>query len=563
MATPRPQVTHQKPTDLTASYADDLSIDYDPAVTVNTVITEPITQPMSPAVPVKITYKSQDILPSIEPLIETAVLGQISTSDQQHLRSILQQCLIHYDASPTIPINELFVAQAASQLKLPAPSSAVRYTAATDVIPAAKTLISGGDPQEFFASLGYSYHPQTLGVWFRDKTAFADFQTWAAQEVQNLNAQGLVDQNAMRLMGQFGSLNLKGLTESLLLRKDSQSALQPGSFPRVLVHLITSYIAAQSAGQTPAAQPNVPDVGLMPFSTTELVLPQSIVFASAEAHARSTPARVNKVWTEIVASLAMPVKMVSLKNISKLTTMHRKMQQINTSGQGQKQTARSAQVVFRKKEPSKVQIIAGVKRALKRMAKVSNSQNIYKRQVRSFARASRRDPSGLNSPGISTRIAYFPDIHIYLDTSGSIHETHYQDAILMLIKLAKKLDVNLYFNSFSDVLSAPVLLKTKGRSEAAIYREFTRVPKVTGGTNFDQIWTYIQASSKRRKEFSLMITDFAWTPRSTYADHPKNLYYAPVSNFGWDNIKHYVKGFVHSMQHIEPAIAHRLIGVYA
>lgn len=85
-----------------------------------------------------------------------------------------------------------------------------------------------------------------------------------------------------------------------------------------------------------------------------------------------------------------------------------------------------------------------------------------------------------------------PDIHVYIDTSGSISEENYQDAVMMLIRVAKKLNVNLYFNSFSDILSQTTLLKVKDRSPASIWKEFRKVPKVTGGTEFQQVWEYIR-----------------------------------------------------------------------
>ncbi|MEL0525941.1 hypothetical protein, partial [Neisseria gonorrhoeae] len=169
-------------------------------------------------------------------------------------------------------------------------------------------------------------------------------------------------------------------------------------------------------------------------------------------------------------SLALPIKMVSHHKLSKLTALHRSLSRAAAgpavSGQGG--YGRSGQVVFRKKPPTSIDLLTSLKRVLRRMGQVSSSQNIYKRQVRSFTRASRRDPTGLNSPGLSTRVAYLPDLHIYLDTSGSISEENYQDAIMMLIRLAKKMNVNLYFNSFSDILSQPALLKTRGKSTTAI-----------------------------------------------------------------------------------------------
>lgn len=557
-------VSQQKPSVLDPVYTDDISKDYDLERTVSEAVTELIQQPLNPQQSVRITENGQDLLPDLHQLIETCLEDSSATSDQQRFRSLMHQCLIHYDAAPTVPIGELYVSQAAAAHKLPAPSSSVRYTAGTDIIPSAKIALTGQNPEQFFASIGYTYHPQTLGVWFYNADAFTDFQVWADQQLQQIHAATPLDPNVLTLMQQFGKTHLKGLTESLLLRKNRSDAFQPGSFPRVLVHLVMSYIQAQHAGTVQSTNGVSIDTGLMPFTAVDLFAPSSIVFANVEAHARSSSARVHKVWDEINKSLAMPVKMVSNQKLSKLTAVHRAVQKASAGPAGSgSQVPRSGRVVFRKKPPTSIDLLTGLTRILRRMGKVSASQNIYKRRVRSFARASRRDPSGLNSPGVSTRTAYLPDLHVYLDTSGSISEANYQDAILMLIRLAKKMDVNLYFNSFSHVLSQPVLLKTKGKSVGAIYREFTKVPKVTGGTDFEQIWRYIEASPKRKRQLSLMLTDFEWGPRSSYAGHPKNLYYAPVSNTDWGQIRRSAKYYTKSMAHIEPNIARRLIGIYA
>lgn len=70
----------------------------------------------------------------------------------------------------------------------------------------------------------------------------------------------------------------------------------------------------------------------------------------------------------------------------------------------------------------------------------------------------------------------------------------------MLIKMAKKLNVNFYFNSFYHCLSASTHLTVKDRSVNAIYKSFEKVPKVTGGTDYRQIWEYIGASPKRKRQ---------------------------------------------------------------
>lgn len=94
-------------------------------------------------------------------------------------------------------------------------------------------------------------------------------------------------------------------------------------------------------------------------------------------------------------------------------------------------------------------------------------------------------------PGKVISRKYIPDIHIYLDTSGSISTENYEDTIKMLITFAKKMGVDLYFTSFSHIMSTPVRLRIKDRSVAQVWKQFAAVPKVSGGTDYQQIYTFI------------------------------------------------------------------------
>ncbi|MEU6263710.1 hypothetical protein [Saccharopolyspora shandongensis] len=223
-------------------------------------------------------------------------------------------------------------------------------------------------------------------------------------------------------------------------------------------------------------------------------------------------------------------------------------------------TSGLARVKFRKQPPSKLDLFQDITRVLRRMAKINRSQNVL-RTMKTFLKASRRDLGHVNKPG-RTSARYMPDLHVYIDTSGSILEENYREAVLMLIRIAKRLNVNLYFNSFSRILSQETLLKVENKSTWQIWKEFRRVPKVTGGTEFKQVWDYINSSTERKHRLSLMITDFEWWfPPSTRGEHPPNLYYAPCSAMDWSRMLQCAKAYVDAMQHIDPSIRQKLLGM--
>ncbi|MBD5584452.1 MAG: VWA domain-containing protein, partial [Clostridia bacterium] len=152
-----------------------------------------------------------------------------------------------------------------------------------------------------------------------------------------------------------------------------------------------------------------------------------------------------------------------------------------------------------------------------------------------------------------------PDIHLYIDTSGSVSEEDYQMAVKACIRMARKLGVNMYFNSFSHILSQCTKLSLAGKTPQQIYAAFQKVPKVTGGTEYSQVWNYINASKKRSRELSLMITDFEYTAPSYVIKHPENLYYLPHSTVDWSRILREADDFVKSCEHNDPAIRSHLL----
>lgn len=550
-------ITGQKPAVLDPVHMIAINGDYDPVKAIKKSIVNPFFKPMTRGTKVSITdangtnYDKGDLLA----LVLSALGGSVNPAAESDLKALFQQGLVNYDQTTPLLVNEVFAVQAAHANRLPHPGPRTIYTAAHDVIPAAKNLIGGHskDDSEFFASLAYAYSPEALGFWFNTAADFDDFKVWLAAQTASLSS--VLPGDTLNLLQRFSQLSLKTLVEGYVLRADDSDQNEEYSFARVIVNMLMQY-QSQSQGVT----------GVLPFVVSELFAPRTIVLVNVEAHARATPKRVDSEWKLINTSLSMPVKVISNKALSRLTALPRaaaKAAALAANAQSNRtaQTGRSAKITFRQKPPSKVQIEKGLLRVLKFMKEVNRSLNVLKKVKTTYSKANRRDPMDYNKPGKTVSTHYLPDLHVYADTSGSISEVHYQDAVLMMIKVAKKLNVDLYFNSFSHVMSQETLIRTKGKSVARIWEEFRRLPKVNGGTEFKQIWDYINASPKRKQRLSLVITDFGWTASTQRSEHPKNLYYAPCSSYDWQSIVHMADGFVKSMQHIEPAIARRLIGL--
>ncbi|MEU6263709.1 hypothetical protein [Saccharopolyspora shandongensis] len=557
-------VTNQKPAVLDALHTTSCTGDYDPMPAIQKVLVDPLLEPLNPSAPASVADGSgKDITGDVSDLIMRCLGDAMDPGAEKTAKELLGQTMVSFDQSTPLPVGELFAVQAGQQNKWPAPSARVIYTTQNDVIPAAKGLLAGSvDESAFFASIAYAYHPNTLGFWFQSSTAFDDFKIWLSQQTQTMASANVMPPDALRLLTDFTKLSLKGLTESLLLRKDDADGNDEFSFARLLIHMLMTYVEQQRS-QAAASSATV-DVGVLPFTVGELFCPRSVVLVNVEAHARATAPKVTGEWNLINQSLAAPVKVVSNAALSKLTSLPRAAAKAAAMGANQQPGqpgSRSAQVKFRKQPPSKIDLFKYITRVLRRMGKVNKSQNIFRTTKTTFLKANRRDPDDYNKPGRITSVQYMPDLHVYIDTSGSISERNYQEAVLMLIRIAKKLNVNLYFNSFSHVLSQETLLKVENKSMRQIWKEFRKVPKVTGGTEFKQVWDYINASPKRKRRLSLMITDFDWSPPATREDHPPNLYYAPCSAMDWSYMVSLAKCYADAMQHIDPSIRQKLLGM--
>lgn len=553
-------IAHQMPQNLSPIYAPPLQGAFDWYGMLKTAIIDPTLTAANVQTPVSISFiddqgqttpgDADDVL-----MLLTNCMGDAFNPDtEETMHSYFSQTLIRHNPQTALPINELFALQAGMAEKLPEPSSRVLYSAQTDIIPTCKEFlanIASGD--KLFATFAYFARPKTLGAYFRDEKVFDEFKKYCANQAILFGSK--LPAKTTTKLGQFQQLTLSELTESLLLRVDINDDIDEFSFSRMLLRMLLDFCA-----QTPPDQ-----AGMMPFAVDELICPKTMVFVNVERHAYSSAKKIRDEWEMIQKALTNPPTVLSNNAIRQLTADAR---QAKKAGQqiaayqalkGKDRSRSAISVSFKRKPPSTASLVKIINKISKKMGDVARSDNAYKYATPSFARANRRDPDNYNLKGKSVSTRYRPDIHIYMDTSASISEENYEDMVKACMLLAKKLDVNLYFNSFSDCMSACSKIQLRGKTMIQAYKAFQRIPKVTGGTDYAQIWDYIEASPTRQRELSIIITDFEWWPPKDYRKHPDNLYYVPCSKMDWDYIKREAKQFCRSMLHIDPSIRKRLL----
>ena len=471
---------------------------------------------------------------------------------EESTKDILRQTVRHYNSNDEMMINDLYSVIAANACKAPLPSSKpgltfCQYTA-DDILEISKEFLAGAaSVDQLRAYFGFYCRTQCLGWYFKNEAQFNDFKAWFDQlttPMQVFLTQDTID----TIMDFKTNVKLSSLTESLLLRRNDTDNTEPYSFARLLVYALMTYQAQDT------------DAGVMPISFGEFFCPRALVFINIEKHSRASVNQIAREWKTIKQSILSPLKIYNAKKINKLTTAAHMIQKAQSQGQKGGEVMKAARFKIKKTAPQTPDVVSFVKKIYKKTRKVLVSENPELIKIKTFNRPNRRHPDDPTKMGTITNTIYNPDIHVYADTSGSISDQDYAITMRVMIKLAKALNVNLYFNSWSTSISACTKIPTRGKSVEEIYKMVVKIPKVTGGTDIEPVWRYINASKKRRQEISIVTTDFGIGGISNRGDIkiPKHCYYIPTTNTSWQYISAEIEDFIKKTRHIDPSIPQKI-----
>ena len=180
--------------------------------------------------------------------------------------------------------------------------------------------------------------------------------------------------------------------------------------------------------------------------------------------------------------------------------------------------------------------LKSIENLIKKRVSSIRSENMIKVQKATYQRASRRDPDDMNLKGKIRKTLYNPDVHIFLDSSGSISEDMYSQGIYAIILIAQHLKSDLYFSSFSHVLAKPVKIRVAGKSAMQVYKQIIALPKVSGGTNYTNVYRAIDeienfnTKHSQASRLNFMMTDFEYDIEDSFQFVPshasvKNTFY--------------------------------------
>lgn len=481
---------------------------------------------------------------------------------QADIKCELNKTLIHVweqtltDYQNGLRASQVFISQANAALDtpLPIPSGTVIYIP-SDIKNACKGYLKNRDENALCVNTYFYINEPHPIFYFRDNAVYDRYIDFIKTMAGSLTTR--LDMNAIRKFADFEKFRPK-LIDGVVLRNTREQGIAAYAFERLVMKFSIMF-----------AQKNPDDCGIIAPSINSLLVPRCLLFMNVENIAKAPANKIVRDVSVIKSALKQKFFQIPLNQISRLSAASLQSRIIGMKlknhaallDKNGKEAKKRKIFQFGMAAMSKVDLSRRITKIINKEANVSRSEN-YFRVIRStYMKSNRRNPDNYNLPGRGISLQYKPDIHIYLDTSVSISEENYKNAIITCITMAKKLDVNLYFNSFSDVISESTRLKIKGKTIGEIYRQFQNVPKVSGGTSFELVWQYIMQSARRKREISLMITDFAYYPPDERPAYPAKLYYAPIdtSKASWPYVRKAAEEFCQSMYHIEPNICRYIL----
>lgn len=512
----------------------------------------------------KISIDKDNITPeSLSDMFISCFTCQSGSSNEENLMNLIQKSFKNVQKNSYFVENILGVENLTKQ-GMPLPNliaPMVKYTAGDDIIPSAKELITDPSKEDlWFGSLfGYlDRENKQIIVTFKTSSEFENYKVFVNNFLTVNSFMNKISGNNNSLLSDFSKISLDNKLQETIILNDASGIIDPQavqneplSFMRILMHTISDYKLL-----------NKENVYISPINMSEIYFPKRITLINLEEYAHASPNEIKSIWKETFENLkdSEKLKIVSNKKLAtseKISERKARKNIVKPIGK-QKNTIITAykQRKFQNKPVTSKDLIKMMIKVIDQNTSRYQSENVYRITKSSYMRPNRRNPNNINAMGKISSYKYRPDIHVYLDCSGSISESMYRDAVTNLMILAKKMNVNFYMTSFSHFITESNKIIVKDRSLKSIWKQFREIPKASGSTDFSLVWKKINEldawnrKNKKSYQINFMITDFGYYPSKDLVLKPtdpcvKNLYYVPISKDAiyWDSIVEWAEGF--------------------
>lgn len=483
----------------------------------------------------------------------------------QTTKNLISTYINNYSPISWLKADNFLIDRLYQKYKLPEASDEIIYTIPCDIVePVSNYLNDKIQAEQCITSISAYLNITAPIVMFKNRRSFHEFQEYIDRRIMMMP----LKPETRRLLRQFTGLKADSGFKCVKLRSTQYARLAENTFARILMNLLEEY----SADSMTIARDECVMVGA---SLRSRIVPLAIVFAVAENITIEDSETLNSDITEIKGFLDWLDEPkgdapISINNNAEAEDQPFDMLETNESEKQKEERIKSAINNItsnqpgssrgdptRRIDPNSVKALTKrLKKKIKQLIQSTSARtmNGQKTVIKTYMRESRRDPMNIDLKGQYYKTTYTKDLHLYIDVSGSINLSMIEFALNAAADIATELKLNLFVTPFDSKLYEKQTIVIPGSviSKRSALKKLKRLPISGGGTEFDNIYKFIESSKKRKNEISIMITDYCNCPR---LPSPKTLYYMGCKGTSPQTIENFIRHMkTHSNQNIRSKI---------
>lgn len=483
----------------------------------------------------------------------------------QTTKNLISTYINNYSPISWLKADNFLIDRLYQKYKLPEASDEIIYTIPCDIVePVSNYLNDKIQAEQCITSISAYLNITAPIVMFKNRRSFREFQEYIDPRIMMMP----LKPETRRLLRQFTGLKADSGFKCVKLRSTQYARLAENTFARILMNLLEEY----SADSMTIARD---ECVMVSASLRSRIVPLAIVFAVAENITIEDSETLNSDITEIKDFLDWLDEPkgdapISINNNAEAEDQPFDMLETNESEKQKEERIKSAINNItsnqpgsgrgdptRRVDPNSVKALTKrLKKKIKQLIQSTSARtmNGQKTVIKTYMRESRRDPMNIDLKGQYYKTTYTKDLHLYIDVSGSINLSMIEFALNAAADIATELKLNLFVTPFDSKLYEKQTIVIPGSviSKRSALKKLKRLPISGGGTEFDNVYKFIESSKKRKNEISIMITDYCDCPR---LPSPKTLYYMGCKGTSPQTIENFIRHMkTHSNQNIRSKI---------
>jgi len=483
----------------------------------------------------------------------------------QTTKNLISTYINNYSPISWLKADNFLIDRLYQKYELPEASDEIIYTIPCDIVePVSNYLNDKIQAEQCITSISAYLNITAPIVMFKNRRSFHEFQEYIDRRIMMMP----LKPETRRLLRQFTGLKADSGFKCVKLRSTQYARLAENTFARILMNLLEEY----SADSMTIARDECVMVGA---SLRSRIVPLAIVFAVAENITIEDSETLNSDITEIKGFLDWLDEPkgdapISINNNAEAEDQPFDMLETNESEKQKEERIKSAINNItsnqpgsgrgdptRRVDPNSVKALTKrLKKKIKQLIQSTSARTMNGRKtvIKTYMRESRRDPMNIDLKGQYYKTTYTKDLHLYIDVSGSINLSMIEFALNAAADIATELKLNLFVTPFDSELYEKQTIVIPGSviSKRSALKKLKRLPISGGGTEFDNVYKFIESSKKRKNEISIMITDYCDCPR---LPSPKTLYYMGCKGTSPQTIENFIRHMkTHSNQNIRSKI---------